>query len=125
MTIVLVRLCLLGQALAAAAGCAPAQMRYEVSSNPSGATIFVDETQRGVTDEQNLLVTFGEKGYVTVRVEKPGYQPEGAVLTPEFNGPVRFFLKEAPQAESVLRKLAELESKLEQLSSRVNQLANK
>ena len=106
------------------AGCGAGQKYYEVTSHPTGGTIYVDEAQKGVTDEERLLVVFPPKGYVTLRVEKDGYQTEGVILSPELEGPIRFYLKERPRADEVLQQLEQIEVRLERMSTRLDQLRN-
>lgn len=104
-------------------GCgAPPQLLFSVNSYPPGATIYVDDVERGVTPEERLAVTFGSGGAAEVRVEKQGHQPAGAVLTPTSPAKVSFVLPLAPRDEDVLDKLIELSRKAEETNRVLGQI---
>jgi hypothetical protein len=56
---------------------------------------------------------------VTVRLQKDGFQPTGAVLSVESPDEIAFFLQEAPHHEKVLETLKEIRSVLDQISSQL------
>ena len=103
--------------LVVAAGCGSPAKTFTVVSYPSGAAIYVDEVQAGQTDRERLQVDFRGKPYRTLRVEKPGYQTEGLIISPQTPPRIDLFLKKAPDPDGILRKLAELEAKLDQAMS--------
>ena len=109
---------LLCSVLSAAAGCQSPSRYFSVSSHPAGARIYLDGVQEGFTDEEKLQVDFAGREAVWLKIEKDGYQPEGMTLGPETRGPIRIFLKEAPQSEKVIQELKDIRELLEELQHR-------
>ena len=105
---------------AGAAGCGAPVKTFTVVSYPPGASIYVDEVQAGQTDRERLQVDFRGRLYRTLRVEKPGYQTEGLIISPHSPPRIDLFLKRAPDPEGILKKLAELEAKLDQAMSLID-----
>jgi hypothetical protein len=111
---------LLLAAAALAAGCGTTGKNFKITSYPTGATIFVDGELRGQTGEDApVFIRFHPDPLVTVRLQKDGFQPTGAVLSVESPDEIAFFLQEAPHHEKVLETLKEIRSVLDQISSQL------
>lgn len=111
-------LLLAGAALSA--GCGATGKNFRITSYPTGATIFVDGELRGQTgDEAPVHIKFHPDPLVTIRLQKEGYQPTGAVLSIESPDEIAFFLQEAPHHEKVLETLKDIRSVLDQISGQL------
>lgn len=98
-------------------GCQSHVRYFKVTSYPEGATVYVDGEARGQTTFSRLEIDFGsEEKLVTMRVEKAGYQPTGAVLSSGSPGELAFFLEEAPQNREILEVLRSILKVLDRLS---------
>jgi hypothetical protein len=86
-------------------GCgAPEERVFRITSFPDGATIYVNGREEGTTDK-NLMVGFAGDPYVTLRLEKRGFQPTGLVLTPHTADELSFFLQESPENRRIIELL--------------------
>jgi hypothetical protein len=104
--------------LCAAAGCGSHVRYFRVTSYPEGATVYVDGEDRGQTTFSRLEVDFGsEDQLITLRLEKPGYQPTGTVISRNSPAVLAFFLEEAPQNREILETLKGILKVLDRLSS--------
>ena len=110
-------------ALIGASGCASHSRIYTVVSYPPGATIFIDQVEKGQTDTERLAVDFGASTYRSLRLEKEGYQPEGMVLHSGIREDrIEFHLKKAPDPESILGRLEEIQIEVRRLSGQFAEL---
>lgn len=101
-----------------AAGCTSHVRYFRVTSFPEGATLYVDGEDRGQTTFGALEIDFrSADSLVTLRLEKPGYHPTGAVLSASSPGDLAFFLQEAPQNREILDVLKGILRALDRLSS--------
>ncbi len=96
-------------------GCRAPEKVFEIKSFPPGALIYVEGQDRGQTD-QKVSIKFAPKDRITVRVEKAGFQTQGADLDINSPTPMTFFLQEAPRSNEVLKELREMKSSLLQIS---------
>ena len=96
-------------------GCRAPEKVFEIKSFPPGALIYVEGQDRGQTD-QKVAIKFYPKERVTVRVEKAGFQTQGADLDVYSPSPMTFFLQEAPRTNDVLKELREMKGSLSQIS---------
>jgi hypothetical protein len=119
----------LGFALLAAiltAGCGTTGKNFKITSYPSGATIFLDGDRWGQTDADKVFVDFKSADQlVTLRLQKDGFQPTGAVLTYESPGEMAFFLQEAPNNQKILEVLRSIRDVLDQISTQMSAEAAK
>ncbi len=112
-------LLLLATLMGLSVGCGVSQKGFTIVSFPKGATIYLDEVQKGQTDRENLLVDFRTQPFRTLRVEKPGYQTAGIILYPDSSPKVDFFLQKAPDSDRILEAVEELKAKVDQLQSQI------
>ncbi len=106
--------------VAGLAGCS--RQYFTIDSYPEGAVIFIDDEPRGQTKFEKLGVDFSGKKYVTVRVEKDGFQPGGGVLRKSSPKQMVFFLEESPKNETILEELRDLQRSLDRMAQRVEML---
>ncbi|MBM4043143.1 MAG: PEGA domain-containing protein, partial [Planctomycetes bacterium] len=73
-------------------GLLPSRGAVEISSEPSGASVFIDDEFRGPTPLQNLEVAVGEH---VLRIQKSGYEVHRAALnvTSRSHAPIHVILK--------------------------------
>jgi PEGA domain len=103
-----------------AAGCGTTGKNFKITSYPAGATVFVDGELRGQTgDDASVYIKFHPDPLVTIRLQKEGYQPTGAVLSVESPDEIAFFLQEAPHHEKVLETLKDIRNVLDQISTQL------
>jgi len=101
-------------------GCGSAGKNFKITSYPSGATIFLDGDRWGLTDAEKVFIDFRSADQlVTLRLQKEGYQPTGAVLSIESPGEMTFFLQEAPNNQKILDVLRSIRDVLDQISSQM------
>ena len=64
----------------------PASRALQITSVPSGATVFLDGSQ--VPGETPLMLSIADDDFHELRLEKLGFEPEKQGLSPEERGPV-------------------------------------
>ncbi|MBI4585435.1 MAG: PEGA domain-containing protein [Planctomycetes bacterium] len=99
-------------------GCGAPQKQFKVTSFPPGATIFLDGEPIGQTNQEKLTVEF-VKPYVTIRLEKEGFQTTGDVLDETTKDHLAYNLQEAPNNRRILEVLTNIQRLLEQLSGQI------
>lgn len=105
-------------AFCSSVGCGSHVRYFRVTSYPEGATVYVDGEDRGQTTFSRLEVDFGSTDQlVTIRLEKPGYQPTGTVISRNSPAVLAFFLEQAPQNREILETLKGILKALDRLSS--------
>ena len=107
-TLIPVGLIALISILATGTGCGNTRKFYRVTSYPEGAVVYVDDKPRGQTDFEKLLVDYQNKSFVTLRLEKDGYQTNGVTLSETSPGEVMFYQDRAPQNDDILRQIGEV-----------------
>ena len=106
-------------ALLAFAGCGAPTKVFKVASFPAGATVYVDDKPRGQTEMERLQVIF-PRPLVTIRLEKEGYQPAGAVIGPDSSPELAFFLHETPDNRKILKALDDILRTLVQIREEID-----
>ncbi len=99
-------------------GCGVPQKQFKVTSFPPGATIFLDGVPVGQTNVEKQTVKF-DKPFVTLRLEKEGFQTTGDVLDETTREHLAYNLQEAPNNRRILEVLTNIQRLLEQLSGQI------
>lgn len=106
-------------------GCSSSKRFFNITSYPSGATIFVNGEPRGVTDMPRLAIEFpAEETLVPLRIEKEGFQTAGAVLNRSSGYQLAFFLQEAPNNKKIIELLSNIQRTLGQISAQLERSAS-
>jgi hypothetical protein len=105
-------------------GCEAPQKTFKIASYPPGATIYIDDEPRGQTDAERLLIKFYPSETVTIRLEKPGFQPTGSVLSRNSSQQLTFFLQEAPRNQRILDEATNIRRLLTQISAQLESMSS-
>lgn len=115
-------LLLLLLAALAACGSSTRTRLIKVTSYPPGATIFVENVEKGTTPNDRVAVPLGTENAAELRVEMKGHQSDGVVVTPASPTKISFVLAKAPRDEDVLGKLEGLSHAMDRTNQTLNQI---